>query len=153
MNNQKQEAVNKPHETVDYSEAENREISRDYKIVTKQGAGGCSVVYDAWHITDGHHVAIKVLALPDELEASEAALTKGRFYREARILSTLKNEHCVHCLEYGVFNGAPCVVLEFIEGQQINKYMKEFGALPFEYGVKFCVCAVDFFNIYGIVVI
>ncbi len=141
MDIKKKEAVNTPKKAVDYSEAEKREISRDYKIVAKQGAGGCSVVYDAWRVADGHHVAIKVLALPDGLEESEAELTKNRFYREARILSTLKNEHCVHCLEYGVFSGAPCVVLEFVEGQQLDSYLREFGALPFEYGVEI-ICQV-----------
>ena len=141
MSTQTQEAENPSQNAVDYSEAENREISRDYKIVAKQGAGGCSVVYDAWRVADGHHVAIKVLSLPDDLEESEAKLTKARFYREARILSTIKNEHCVHCLEYGLFSGAPCVVLDFVDGQQLDKYMREFGALPFEYGVDI-ICQV-----------
>jgi len=117
-------------------EAEKREISQNYKIVTKQGAGGCSVVYDAWRISDGRHVAIKVLALPDSLEEEEAKLTKKRFYREARILSSLQNDHSVHCYEYGVFNGAPCVVLEFVEGQQLDKFLREYGALPFEYAIN-----------------
>ncbi len=117
-------------------EAEKREISQNYKIVTKQGAGGCSVVYDAWRISDGRHVAIKVLALPDSLDEAEAELTKKRFYREARILSSLQNDHSVHCYEYGVFNGAPCVVLEFVEGQQLDKFLREYGALPFEYAIN-----------------
>ena len=127
--------------TVDYTEIENREISKNYRIVAKQGSGGCSVVYDAWRVDDGRHVAIKVLSLPEDLQKSEAELTKKRFYREARILSALKNEHSVHCFEYGLFSGAPCVVLEFVEGQQLDMFLRDFGALPFEYGVDI-VCQV-----------
>ncbi len=124
-----------------FAEAENREVSQNYRIVGKQGSGGCSVVYDAWRISDGVHVAIKVLALPATLEEEEAEMTKRRFYREARILISLKDEHCVKCLEYGVFNGAPCVVLEFVEGQQLDEFLREFGALPFDYGIDI-ICQV-----------
>lgn len=121
--------------TQEFERLESREIAENYRIVGRQGAGGCSVVYDAWSIADGRHVAIKVLALPEGLEYSEAELTKKRFFREARILSTLKNEHSVECLEYGLFNGAPCVVLEFVDGAQLDTFLREYGALPFEYGV------------------
>ncbi len=118
-----------------FARMESTEVSENYRIVGKQGAGGCSVVYDAWHISDGRHVAIKVLALPEGLETSEAETSKKRFFREARILASLKNEHSVECVEYGLFNGAPCVVLEFVEGKQLDEYLREFGALPFDYGV------------------
>ncbi len=119
----------------EFARLENNEVSANYRIVGKQGAGGCSVVYDAWRILDGRHVAIKVLALPEGLEEEEAEVTKRRFFREARILSSLKNEHSVECVEYGLFNGAPCVVLEFVEGVQLDEFLRDFGALPFEYGV------------------
>ena len=119
----------------EFARMESNEVADSYRIVGKQGAGGCSVVYDAWRISDGRHVAIKVLALPEGLEYSEAEMTKKRFFREARILSSLKNEHSVECVEYGLFNGAPCVVLEFVDGMQLDTFLREFGALPFEYGV------------------
>lgn len=118
-----------------FARMETTEVSENYRIIGKQGAGGCSVVYDAWHISDGRHVAIKVLALPEGLDAAEAETSKKRFFREARILASLKNEHSVECIEYGLFNGAPCVVLEFVEGKQLDEYLREFGALPFDYGV------------------
>ena len=63
-------------------------------------------------------------------------MTKKRFYREARILTSLQNDHSVHCYEYGVFNNAPCVVLEFVEGQQLDTFLREYGALPFDYAVN-----------------
>ena len=116
-------------------EIENTEISQNYEIVGRQGCGGCSVVYDGWRKTDGRHVAIKVLSLPESLAESEAEWTKSRFYREARILMNLHEEHVVECFEYGVFHGAPCVVLEFVEGIQLNDYLKDFGALPFDYAI------------------
>ncbi len=111
------------------------EVAEKYRIATKQGVGGCSIVYDAWRIADGRHVAIKVLALPEGLEQEEQDLTQKRFFREAKILAALQNEHSVEVIEYGSFNAAPCVVLEFVEGRQLDDYLRNFGALPFEYAV------------------
>ena len=118
-----------------YSKLENREISSEYKIIHKQAEGGCSVVYDAWRLSDGIHVAVKVLALPTDLSPDDAQQTRYRFFREARILMSLRDEHSVRCYDYGVFNGAPCVVLEFVQGSELQKFVSEYGALPFEYAI------------------
>ncbi len=112
-----------------------RELSHLYRVTTKQGDGGCSVVYDAWRIADGAHVALKVLALSPTLDPEDAERTRQRFFAEAQVLTTFVDDHIVKCLNYGLFNGAPCAVLEFISGKQLDVYIREFGMLPYEYAI------------------
>ncbi|MBQ9816594.1 MAG: serine/threonine protein kinase [Proteobacteria bacterium] len=127
--------LNSDPEAEEFSEENSdlREISQDYRIATRQGDGGCAVVYDAWRISDGIRVALKVLALSPTLSAEDTKMTRDRFFHEARILSSLTEKHIVKCWEYGYFNGAPCVILEFISGKQLDDYIREFGSLPIEY--------------------
>ena len=121
---------------MDITEFLKREISQNYQVNNRQAAGGCSIVYDATRLSDQMRVAIKVLSLPETLEPDEAELTKLRFCREALLMITLHNPHIAECLDYGVFNGAPCIVLEFVDGKPLDIYIKEFGVLPFELSVN-----------------
>ena len=118
---------------MDTNEFLNREISEDYQVFQKHGDGGCSIVYDAYRNSDQKHVAIKVLYLPESLAPEEAELTKQRFCVEALIMRTLHDEHIVECVDYGAYKGSPCIILEFIEGKQLDDYLREFGGVPFEY--------------------
>lgn len=126
-------ALNNPD--ADYSEQENKELSETYDAIAKSGVGGCAVVYDGWRKGDGLHVAIKVLSVPITVSMEEAKDAKVRFYHEARILMNLQNENTVRCVDYGVFHGAPSVVMEFVEGEGLDQYLNDFGALPFDYSV------------------
>ena len=121
---------------MDITEFLKREISQNYKVNGKLGSGGCSIVYDAVRFSDNRRVAVKVLSLPETLEADEVDVAKKRFCREALLMVILHNPHVVECLDYGVFNGSPCIVLEFIEGKPLDVYIKEFGALPFKLSVS-----------------
>lgn len=112
-----------------------QELSSLYRVTTKQGDGGNSIVYDAWRIADGAHVALKVLALSPTLSADDAERTREQFLREAHILTSFIDEHAVKCLNVGLFNGAPCIVLEFISGKQLDAYIRDYGILPYDYAV------------------
>ncbi|MBO4349344.1 MAG: serine/threonine protein kinase [Proteobacteria bacterium] len=120
---------------MDVTEFSEREISQNYRVNSKLGSGGCSIVYDATRLSDARHVAIKVLSLPETLDHDEAIIARQRFCREALLMVTLHNPHIADCLDYGVYKNSPCIVLEFIEGKSLHKYLKEFGALPFDYSV------------------
>lgn len=112
-----------------------RELSHLYRVTTKQGDGGCSVVYDAWRIADGAHVALKVLALSPTLAPEDAERARERFFTEAQVLTSFMDDHIVKCLNYGLYCGAPCVVLEFISGKQLDNYIRDYGMLPYEYAI------------------
>ena len=126
---------------MDITEFLKREISQNYKVSGKLGAGGCSIVYDAIRLSDNRRVAIKLLSLPETLSPEEADGAKRRFCREALLMVILHNPHVVECLDYGVFNGSPCIVLDFIHGKPLDIYVREFGALPFKLTVNI-ICQV-----------
>lgn len=71
-------------------------------------------------------VALKVLH-PDL--AGEDDL-RERFRREARALSKLRSEHVVHVLEVVEHGGEPCMVMELLEGEDLDRVLEEEGPLP-----------------------
>ncbi len=87
------------------------------------GRGGSGVVYLA-HRTDGHFeqaVAVKAL-LP---EAAAGVFHEG-FLRERRILAALHHPGIAQVLDGGFRpDGAPYLVMEYIEGRRIDTYCRE----------------------------
>ncbi len=118
-----------------FSDEENKELSEKYEILSPCGSGGCAKVYKAKRIEDGLRVAVKILNQSQGLDPKEAQLTQERFYAEARVLQKLTDKHSVQCYDYGVFEGIPCYVMEFVNGIQLNDYLRNTGALSIESSV------------------
>ena len=113
-----------------------RELSGNYRIEGRCGIGGCAVVNEGYRLSDNKHVAIKILSLPVEIEPEEAEKTRLRFFREARLIASMHSPHVVECVEYGLFESRPCMILEFLEGLQLDDYIKTRGAMSFEDSVE-----------------
>jgi Tol biopolymer transport system component/predicted Ser/Thr protein kinase len=94
-----------------------------YKILSRLGAGGMGVVYEAEDTRLGRKVAIKFL--PDELNADPEAVQ--RFLREARVVSSLNHPHI--CTLYDV--GPAFLVMELIEGETLAWHIEK-GRMPME---------------------
>jgi len=77
----------------------------------------------------GTRLAIKVL-LPELLCEAEAV---DRFDREARASAKIADENVVRILDVGQLeNGAPFMVMEFLEGEDAGVYLKKNGRLSIE---------------------
>lgn len=112
---------------------EYREISGDYKVGDAIGRGGCAVVLEAWRLSDNMHVVIKVIQLSAGFDEKEAHVAIARFMREAKLIASLHEKHVVQCVDYGCFQGTPCMVLEYVDGLSLDKLIQKYGAIPLEF--------------------
>jgi serine/threonine protein kinase len=88
-----------------------------YEVRTILGEGGFGRVYLAFDPQVGRPVALKVLnsqSSPDMLV---------RFQNEASAAGNLHHENIVTIYEFGVYNGAPFIAMEYLEGSDLNQIM------------------------------
>jgi serine/threonine-protein kinase len=98
-----------------------------YQIERVIGIGGMGAVVAAHHLQLDEHVAIKFL-LPSMLSSEEVV---QRFLREARAAIKIRSEHCVRVHDVGTLeNGAPYMVMEFLQGQDLEGMIAQRGAMP-----------------------
>jgi len=110
-----------------------------YQVEKILGKGGMGVVVAAMHLQLREQVALKFL-LPSEGRSEEF---NARFLREAKISAKLRNEHVVKVSDMGVLdNGAPYMVMEYLEGEGLNRVLRREGPLPvvraLDYAIQAC---------------
>ncbi len=98
-----------------------------YRVERVLGQGGMGMVVAARHIALGELFAIKLMLVPDGIVNTQAV---DRFLREARICASLKGEHVVKVQDVGQLEGGqPYMVLEYLEGQDLNEVLESRRAL------------------------
>ena len=95
-----------------------------YEVVSQLGAGGMGEVYLAEDPRLGRQVAIKVL--PAEFARDSDRLR--RFEQEARATSALNHPNILTVYDIGAHEGAPYIVAELLEGEELSELIKQ-GAL------------------------
>jgi serine/threonine protein kinase len=96
-----------------------------YKILERIGKGRMAGVYRAVHTTTNQVVAIKVL--PPSRSKDQESLT--RFQREARLATQLNHPMLVRAFDSGEAGGLHYLVMEHLEGETLDKILKERGRL------------------------
>src|SRR5262245_31863155 len=86
-----------------------------HEITALLGKGGMGEVYRARDLKLKRDVAIKML--PSEF--SRDAERVRRLQREAEVLASLNHVHIGAIYDVQSFDGAPCLVLEFVEGETL----------------------------------
>jgi eukaryotic-like serine/threonine-protein kinase len=110
-----------------------------YRIERKLGEGGMGAVYAARHLDLGGRVALKVMLA--RVASTEAS---SRFTREARAASMLRGEHVVRTLDAGkLTNGTPYIVLEYVDGHDLEDLLAKRRVLPVEEAVALIVQACE----------
>jgi serine/threonine-protein kinase len=111
-----------------------------YRVEHLLGQGAMGAVYAAHHIDLGERVAIKCLT--EELMGAHGAVE--RFLREARAAHRLRNKHICQVFDVGRFeNGAPYMVMEYLDGEDLMKRVDREGPLPIDLAARCLAQAAD----------
>lgn len=106
-----------------------------YRLVAQQGTGGMSVIYRAIDERLGRTVAIKILR--PSLTSDPAFLE--RFVNEARSVANLAHPNIVTVHDVGNDGQAHYIVMELVDGQDLKKIIRTFGALGVERSLKIAI--------------
>ena len=98
----------------------------NYLILDKLGKGGMGMVFKARHRRTKRISSLKVL--PPSYARSESAVL--RFQREAEAVGRLGHPNIVAALDAGDFNGLHYFAMEYVEGNDLARLVKEQGPLP-----------------------
>lgn len=98
-----------------------------HRIVRLMGEGGMGAVYEAEHVRlRESRFAVKVLH--DKMLGMEEVLS--RFQQEAEIATKLGHPNIVYVTDfYETEDGRPCMVMEYLEGEDLSARLKRLGKL------------------------
>ena len=103
-------------------------LSGRYEIIEQVGVGGMSYVYKAYDSKKKKIVAIKMLR--DELAIDEEFVAK--FKSEALACKEIKHKNVIGAYDVVDEGNMHYIVMEFVEGTTLNKYIKNKGKLTNE---------------------
>jgi serine/threonine-protein kinase len=115
-------------------------LAGQYLVLALIGLGGMGVVVSARHLQLGVPVAIKLL-LP-HLCGEKDAITQ--FAREVCAAVEIENEHVARVFDVGVLeSGTPYMVMELLDGEDLEAWLHHHGPLPVEQAVDFVLQACE----------
>jgi eukaryotic-like serine/threonine-protein kinase len=110
-----------------------------YRMLRLLGSGGMSTVYLAEHKLMHRQRAIKVLPKRRVNDSSYLA----RFHLEAQATAQLDHPNIVRCYDVDNEGDTHYIVMEFIEGKDLNTIVKETGPLSLELACNYIAQAAE----------
>src|SRR5262245_38864337 len=98
-----------------------------YRILDQLGQGGMGRVYKAVHKTLDRVVALKMLA-PQLMKTPKA---RALFKRELHAAGKLNHPNIVTAYDANKIDGRHFLVLEYVDGPNLDQFVREHGPLPF----------------------
>src|SRR5688572_18828222 len=115
-------------------------LAGKYRIERVLGEGGMGVVVEAHDTSLERRVAIKFL-LPEFVQNTEAI---QRFTREARAAVKIQSEHVARVIDVSTLeNGAPYMVMEFLEGSDLSQVIDTGGQIAVEDAALYVIQACE----------
>ena len=115
-------------------------LAGNYLVEAVLGDGGMGTVVAARHLEQGECVAIKIL----RADLADNEYVVSRFLREGRISTRLGSQHVVKVRDVGrLDDGVPFMVMERLEGEDLEQRLKRDHHLPIETAVDFALHACD----------
>lgn len=97
-----------------------------YVVLERLGEGGVGQVFKARHRRMNRIVALKLIRR-ERLSDSE---TVGRFLREIQVVSQLSHPNVVHAFDAGPAGTGYFLAMEYVEGTDLAKLVRQSGPLP-----------------------
>ena len=97
-----------------------RVIAARYELTREVGRGGMGAAWEAFDRSLHRQVALKLM-FHDKLDSPSS---RERFEREARALAQIRNDHIVAVHDYGIDEGSPYIVMELLEGEDLEQRLE-----------------------------
>ncbi len=110
-----------------------------YQLIRLLGRGGMGSVYEAVDETSGQHVAVKLIA--PNYNISPRAVE--RFRQEGRIASMVVHPQCVFVIGADESAGHPYIVMELIDGINLEEHVLKVGPLPVSTVIRYALDIID----------
>jgi serine/threonine-protein kinase len=101
-------------------------VAGKFRIERLLGEGGMAHVVEATHLLLDERVALKFLRAEVLLRGDIVA----RFAQEGRAAAKLKSEHVARVIDVGELESVPYIVMEYLDGQNLEEVVAERGPLP-----------------------
>jgi serine/threonine protein kinase len=92
-----------------------------YRLITKLGQGGMADVFLA--VGEGPGMFNKLVVVKRHRDLAEADTLLAMFLDEAKLAAQLNHRNIVHTYEVGEERGAYFIVMEYLEGQPLNRVL------------------------------
>ncbi|WP_441292227.1 protein kinase domain-containing protein [Sorangium sp. KYC3313] len=97
-----------------------------YALLREIGRGGMGIVWEAFDQMLRRPVALKRM-MPENVVSFDA---RRSFEQEATTVARLRNEHIVQVHDYGIDEGSPYIVMELLEGEDLESRLRRTRQLP-----------------------
>lgn len=115
-------------------------VGDKFRVEAVLGEGGMGTVFAAHHVLLDQYVAVKLLS--PELARQESVV--ARFLREAKAAARLRSEHVARIMDVGSLpGGQPYIVMELLEGEDLEQRLTRAGPLPTSDAVDFILHALE----------
>ncbi|WP_437722932.1 protein kinase domain-containing protein [Sorangium sp. So ce861] len=106
--------------------AEGRAVMDKYRLERRLGGGGMGDLWLGFDIKLRRRVVIKFIR---SFAATEPELI-ARFEREARASARVRSPYVIETYDYGVDRGCAFIVMEYLEGEDLNRRLEREQKLP-----------------------
>jgi len=100
-------------------------VASRYRVLRHLASGGMGAVYEVVHELTGRHHALKLLY--ESLAYDSVVL--ARFAQEARAATSIRSAHVVEVTDMGTEGGAPYLVMELLDGEDLGGRMSRPGSI------------------------
>ncbi|MCP3952662.1 MAG: CHASE2 domain-containing protein [Desulfobacterales bacterium] len=114
-----------------------------YEIEKQLGKGAMGIVYLGKDPRINRTTAIKTFRFGDDLGAEETDKLKEKFFREAESAGTLSHPNIVTIYDAGDEQDLAFIAMEFLEGSDLEPYIKKDNLLPIRKVMDYCADVAD----------